>query len=56
MAQQGKKRRRGARKGFAYNSLKLVLLANGNRYEIVSNTFFLVVKPSSILSFVLPQL
>jgi hypothetical protein len=39
MAQQGKQMRVGAHKGFAYNSVKLVLLANGNRYEVDSNTF-----------------
>jgi hypothetical protein len=31
MAQGGKQMRVGTRKGFAYHSLKLVLLANGNR-------------------------
>jgi hypothetical protein len=41
MAQQGKQMRVGARKGFAYHSVKLVLLANGNRYEVDSSTFFL---------------
>jgi hypothetical protein len=41
MSQQGKQVRVGAREGFAYRSVKLVLLANGNRYEIDSNTFFL---------------
>jgi hypothetical protein len=30
----------GAREGFAYHSVKLVLLANGNRCEFDSNTFF----------------
>jgi hypothetical protein len=30
-----------AREGFAYNSLKLVLVAYSNRYEVDSNTFFL---------------
>ncbi len=31
----------GAREGFAYDSpVKLVLLANGNGYEVDSNTFF----------------
>ncbi len=35
MAEQGKQMMRvGAREGFAYHSLKLVLLANGNRYEV----------------------
>jgi hypothetical protein len=41
MAQQGKQMRVGAREGFAYHSVKLVLLANGNRYEVDSNTLFL---------------
>jgi hypothetical protein len=41
MAQQGKQMRVGAREGFAYNSVELVLLANGNRYEVDSNTVFL---------------
>jgi hypothetical protein len=40
MAQQGKKMRVGAGKGFACHSVKLVLLANGNRYEVDSNMFF----------------
>ncbi len=38
----------GAREGFAYHSVKLVLLANDSRYEVDSNTFFFffqVVKP-----------
>jgi hypothetical protein len=41
MAQQGKQMRVGACEGFAYHSVKLVLLANGNRYEVDSNTYFL---------------
>jgi hypothetical protein len=45
MAQQmiflGKQMRVGAREGFAYHSVKLVLLANGNRCEVDSNMFFL---------------
>jgi hypothetical protein len=41
MAQQGKQMRVGAREGFAYHSVKLVELANGNRYEIDSNFLFL---------------
>jgi hypothetical protein len=41
MAQQGKQMRVGAREGFAYHSIKLVLLANGNKYEVDSNSFFL---------------
>ncbi len=40
MAQQGKEMRVGARKGFAYHSAKLVLLANGNKDEVDSNMFF----------------
>jgi hypothetical protein len=40
LAQQGKQMRLGARKGFAYLSVKLVLLANNNSYEIDSNTFY----------------
>jgi hypothetical protein len=40
MAQQGKQMRFGAREGFAYQSLNLVLLANHNRYEVDSTTFF----------------
>jgi hypothetical protein len=39
MAQQGKQVRLGASKGFAYNSVKLVLLANYNRYEVDTNKF-----------------
>jgi hypothetical protein len=39
MAQQNKQMRVGAREGFAYQSVKLVLLANVNRYEVDSNTF-----------------
>jgi hypothetical protein len=41
MAQQGKQMRVSAREGFAYHSVKLVLLANCNRCEVDSNTFFL---------------
>jgi hypothetical protein len=44
MAQRGKQLRVEACKGFAlitYNSVQLVLLAIGNRYEVDSNTFFL---------------
>ncbi len=40
-AQQGKQGRVGVCEGFACNSVKLVSLANGNRYEVDSNTFFL---------------
>jgi hypothetical protein len=38
MTHQGKQMRVGAREGFAYNSVELVLLAHGNRYEVESNT------------------
>jgi hypothetical protein len=41
MAQEGKQMRVGAREGFAYHSVKLVLLANGNRCGVDLNTFFL---------------
>ncbi len=44
MARQGKRMRVGAREGFAYHSVKLVLLANGDRYKVDFNTFFLSVK------------
>jgi hypothetical protein len=40
MAQQVKQMRVGAREGFTYHSAKLVLLANGNWYEIDFNTLF----------------
>ncbi len=41
MAQQGKQMRVGAREGFAYHLVELVILANGNiRYEADSNMFF----------------
>ncbi len=40
MEQQGKQMRVGVREGFAHHSVKLVLLANGNRHEVDSNTFF----------------
>ncbi len=40
MAQQDKQMRVDACEDFAYNSVKLVLLANGYRYEVDSNTFF----------------
>jgi hypothetical protein len=39
MAQQGKQMKVGAREGFAYHSIKLVLLANVNRHEVDFNTF-----------------
>jgi hypothetical protein len=40
MAQQGKQMRVGAREGFAYHSVKLVLLANSNNYDVDSSAFF----------------
>jgi hypothetical protein len=55
MAQQGKQMRVGAREGFAYHSVKLVLVANGNRYEVDSNTLFLT-SPLSIKYCHLPTL
>jgi hypothetical protein len=39
MAQQGKQMRVGAREGFAYHSVKLVLLANGRGYEVDPNYY-----------------
>ncbi len=56
MAQQGKQMRVGAREGFAYHSVKLVLLANGNRYEVDSNTCFLYGKALYPKEIVLSQL
>jgi hypothetical protein len=58
MAQQGKQMRVGACEGFAYHSVKLVLLANGgNRYEVDSNTFALSgINTLSILCIALSQL
>jgi hypothetical protein len=53
MAQHGKQMRVGAREGFPYNSVKLVLVANSKRYEIDSNTLFLSGKalyPFKVLS------
>jgi hypothetical protein len=41
MAQQGKQMRVGAREGFPYRLVKTVLLANGDRYGVDSNTFSL---------------
>ncbi len=40
MGQQRKHVRVGAHGGFPYNSGKLGLLANGNRYEVDSNNYF----------------
>jgi hypothetical protein len=39
MAQQGKQLRVGAQEGCRYHPVKLVLLANGNMYEVDSSTF-----------------
>jgi hypothetical protein len=41
MAKQGKQMKVVSWEGFAYHSLKPVLLANGNKYQVDSNTFFL---------------
>jgi hypothetical protein len=51
MAQQGKQMRVGACEGFAYHSVKLVLLANSNRCEVDSNTVLKVAKPAINLKF-----
>jgi hypothetical protein len=40
-----------AREGFSYHSAKLVLLANGNRYAVDSNTFLQVMKASIHLEY-----
>jgi hypothetical protein len=50
-AQKGKQMRVGACKGFAYYSVKLILLANGNRYEVDSSTSFLTGKASFHLEY-----
>jgi hypothetical protein len=44
----------GACEGFAYNSVKLVLLANVNRYEVDSSSFFLSDK-ALVLFKILPR-
>jgi hypothetical protein len=41
MTQQGKQVRVGACEGFAYHSVRLVLLDNRDGYQVDSNTFFL---------------
>ncbi len=46
MTQQGKQMRVGACEGFAYHSVKLASLANSDRYEVDSNTFFTPSKKS----------
>jgi hypothetical protein len=51
MAQQGKQRRVGAREGFANHSVRLILLANGNRYAVDFNTFFLSSKATYPLEY-----
>ncbi len=55
MAQQGRQMRVGTREDFAILSVKLVLLANGNRYEvdfeIVKLCFHLKFCPVQILTF-----
>jgi hypothetical protein len=56
MAQQAKQGKVGAREGFPYNSVVLVLLANGNRYEVDSKTFFLSGKPYAYENIAPPQL
>ncbi len=38
MAQEGKEMRVGACQGFGCHAVKAVLLANGDRYEVDSNT------------------
>jgi hypothetical protein len=37
---QGRQMRVGARESFAYSSVKLVSLVNGNGYEVDSKTLF----------------
>jgi hypothetical protein len=56
MAQQGKQMRVGARESFAYHSVKLVLLANVDRYEVDTNTFFLSGEALYPLKILLSQL
>ncbi len=41
MAQQGKQMRVGPQEGFAYHSVKLVLLSNSTRYEFDPDKYFL---------------
>jgi hypothetical protein len=40
MAHQDKQVGVGARKGFPYHSVKLILMANGKMYQVDSNFFF----------------
>jgi hypothetical protein len=46
MAQQGKQMRVCDRKDFAYDMIKLVLLVNGDRYEVDSSAFFCLAQSS----------
>jgi hypothetical protein len=39
MEQEGKQMKVGAREGFPHHSVKPVLLANGNKYEVDSKYF-----------------
>jgi hypothetical protein len=48
MAHQDKQDGIGEREGFPCNSVELVLLANGNRYAVDSNTFSLSGKALSV--------
>ncbi len=48
MAQEGRQMRVGAREPLASDSVKVVLLANGNRYEVDHNTFLFQVVKSCI--------
>jgi hypothetical protein len=49
MAQQGTDVRVIAREGFAYRSVKLVVLANGTGMRLIPIRSFQVVKPSLLL-------
>jgi hypothetical protein len=51
MAEQGKQMRVGAREGFAHNSVKMVSLADDNRYEVDSNTFFFLLAVKLVIHF-----
>jgi hypothetical protein len=42
MAQQRKQMQVGACKGFECHAVKVVLLANGNRYDVDSNTLVML--------------
>jgi hypothetical protein len=54
MTQRWKQVRIDAQEDFAYGSVKLVLLANGNRHEVDSNAIFLRGKALYLLEVVLP--